>query len=164
MHINYSLSTKRFFFFFSLFIFRTNKQKWWTTDETVVSNSNNNNANLTNNGTQFKQNKLLATQTPYITGVNNGGNDTYERMELQTPSMPFILTNEDAYGIEDFIHLPGPLTEDAVVRVLHTRFKKNKHFVRRIRNILNEFPITHVNFFFRQISVPFFWPLIRTQM
>lgn len=128
MCINYSLSTK-YFLFFSLFI-QISAHKW-TTDETVVSNSNNNNNNLSN-GTQFKQNKLLAT-TPYITGVNNGGNDTYERMELQTPSTPFILTNEDAYGIEDFIHLPGPLTEDAVVRVLHSRFKENKHFVRQVK-------------------------------
>lgn len=40
-----------------------------------------------------------------------------------------MLRNEDAYAIEDFIHLPGPLTEDAVVKVLHTRFKENKYFV-----------------------------------
>lgn len=130
MCINYSYFPQNisfFLFFFSNFI-----QIWTTTDETVVSNSNNNNNNNLSNGTQFKQNKLLAT-TPYITGVNNNGsnNDTYEHMELQTPSTPFILTNEDAYGIEDFIHLPGPLTEDAVVRVLHTRFKESKHFVRR---------------------------------
>lgn len=122
MH-NYSLST--FLSFFSPFA---------STDETAVPNSNNNN---TNNGPQFKQNK----QTPYITaGVNNGNNnDTYEHMELQAPSMPFILTNEDAYGIEDFIHLPGPLTEDAVVRVLHTRFKENKHFVRKFLSLSKNF-------------------------
>lgn len=31
--------------------------------------------------------------------------------------------------LDDLIHLPGPLTEDAVMRTLHTRFNEGKFFV-----------------------------------
>lgn len=31
--------------------------------------------------------------------------------------------------MEDLIHLPGPLTEDAVMRTLQARFGDGKHFV-----------------------------------
>jgi hypothetical protein len=31
--------------------------------------------------------------------------------------------------MEDLINLPGPLTEDAVMRTLQARFNDNKHFV-----------------------------------
>lgn len=31
--------------------------------------------------------------------------------------------------MEDLIHLPGPLTEDAVMRTLQARFGEGKHFV-----------------------------------
>lgn len=31
--------------------------------------------------------------------------------------------------MEDLIHLPGPLTEDAVMRTLQARFQDGKHFV-----------------------------------
>lgn len=33
--------------------------------------------------------------------------------------------------MEDLIHLPGPLTEDAVMRTLQARFADGKHFVSR---------------------------------
>lgn len=33
--------------------------------------------------------------------------------------------------MEDLIHLPGPLTEDAVMRTLQARFAEGKHFVSR---------------------------------
>lgn len=33
--------------------------------------------------------------------------------------------------IDDLIHLPGPLTEDAVMRALQARFNENKYFVSR---------------------------------
>lgn len=38
--------------------------------------------------------------------------------------------------MEDLIHLPGPLTEDAVMRTLQARFGDGKHFVSRFSVLL----------------------------
>lgn len=39
--------------------------------------------------------------------------------------------------MEDLIHLPGPLTEDAVMRTLQARFGDGKHFVSKLIAYLN---------------------------
>lgn len=39
--------------------------------------------------------------------------------------------------MEDLIHLPGPLTEDAVMRTLQARFADGKHFVSKLIAYLN---------------------------
>lgn len=55
-----------------------------------------------------------------------GSVDQLDRLPLDTPTTTVSMNDED---IEDLIHIDGPLTEDAVVRILYRRFMCQKYFV-----------------------------------
>lgn len=89
-------------------------------------------------------------------------------------------TNKRSYELEDLIHLPGPLTEDAVMRTLQARFNENCYFVgfpkifrfaTGTRRRQRTFGIEKSNFYyannvffynFRQMLVQFCFQLIHT--
>lgn len=58
------------------------------------------------------------TITSSSAATSNGTNITIQSTNKQSP-----------VDMEDLIHLPGPLTEDAVMRTLQSRFNDNKYFV-----------------------------------
>lgn len=67
--------------------------------------------------------------------TNNNKNHNHHQPVGGTPSsqnMAAIISPKlTSTEMEDLINLPGPLTEDAVMRTLNARFKDNKHFVSR---------------------------------
>lgn len=57
-------------------------------------------------------------------GGGGGGSGFSSKM-----SSSKILPKQSSIDMDDLIHLPGPLTEDAVMRTLNARFNDNKYFV-----------------------------------
>lgn len=56
--------------------------------------------------------------------------DTSTRTKVFAPTRIITATHSvESTDMEDLIHLPGPLTEDAVMRTLQARFKDGKNFV-----------------------------------
>ena len=52
------------------------------------------------------------------------------------------MRNKNVYSdVHDLIHLPGPLTEDALLRALQARFLSKEYFV-SFPPMLNEYEIT----------------------
>lgn len=85
------------------------------------SNNNNNNNNGGCASTTLPQAHWLhqSHQQQPAYGSSNGNTTT-------TPPKCATLPKD----MDDLIHLPGPLTEDAVMRTLQARFADGKHFVR----------------------------------
>lgn len=61
----------------------------------------------------------------------NGGNNIITTTTTVTSSPAQIKSpkHPTPVNMEDLIHLPGPLTEDAVMRTLQARFNDSKYFV-----------------------------------
>lgn len=91
---------------------------------TLNNGHSNNNVNSVNNGNGYCNNEQY----------NNNNNQQLTKPRILSPCK--IITNASnnaekppAKDMEDLIHLPGPLTEDAVMRTLQARFSDGKHFV-----------------------------------
>lgn len=99
-----------------------------------------------------KQNCLKFPDEPPTSGLPTFSSsvDQLDRLPLDSPiTTPHM--NED---LDDLIHIDGPLTEDAVIRIMYRRFLNQKYFV-SISPSSSSMSIKISNFS-RQTSVPFY--------
>lgn len=99
-----------------------------TSSSAVTSNNTNNNGAIStpsgggsgggggSNGTKGNGTSIVCSST--------GGGTTAGSNVQNTSRLPSV-----GAETEDLIHLPGPLTEDAVIKCLHARFSAKQYYV-----------------------------------
>jgi len=116
----------------------TELQKFWETERKLQDASSSNEAvhlqqrlrNLSSELVSLRT-KLHVTQTssnPSINGQTPASSYPQENCK-SSELMPGLRNNDNILSdINDLIHLPGPLTEDCILRTLHARFYAKEYF------------------------------------